>query len=155
MRVDRDPKKDYTFCNANLAANIEPRLGASRAGGVLRKEDIMHVIVQAKNFDVTPALSEFTESHAQKLMRRGRNVIKVTVYLETVERKKNDFTAAKITVKVELPGKDVVLEHQSFDIYSGILEALDRAERVMRKAKERHQGRQQAWLWRKIKTRFS
>ena len=115
----------------------------------------MHVIVQAKNFDVTPALNEFTESHAQKLLRRGRHVIKITVYLEMVERKKNDFHAAKITVRVELAGKDVVLEHQSFDIYSGILEALDRAERVLRKAKERQQGKRRAWLWRKVKARFT
>jgi ribosomal subunit interface protein len=100
----------------------------------------MKVLVQAKNIAVTPAIAQAVTRQAQKLGRLSHKIRKVSAFLEIVERKKNDYQSAKVLLKVDWPGKDLVIERTAFDLYEAIVDASERACRAVRKAKEKRRN---------------
>lgn len=97
----------------------------------------MKVLIQSKTLAVTAALRTFIERQLAKLSRLNPQALSATVFLETIERKKNDLRAAVVRVKVDLPGKDVMIEHRSADLYTAVVEVAERAFRAVKKSKER------------------
>ena len=97
----------------------------------------MNVIVQSKTLVITEALRSFAEQQAEKLRRRGQKISQVTVFLEQVARKKNDVQAATAKFLIELPGKQVVVQHKAHDLYLAISEAAGRATRQVRRFREK------------------
>jgi ribosomal subunit interface protein len=97
----------------------------------------MHVIVQSKTFAVTEALRAFVEKHMTRLFRRQSKVTQVMVYLECVPKKKNDVFATSAKVYIDLPGKNIVVQEKSEDMYLAIMQAAHSAARKLRKVKER------------------
>ncbi len=98
----------------------------------------MQVIVQAKTLVVTSALRAFAEQQAHKLDRLGIRITKVMVYLENVARKTNDPHRSEVRYKVEVPGKDVIVEKKGNNIYSVISAATTGVIRQLTKLKEKH-----------------
>jgi ribosomal subunit interface protein len=66
----------------------------------------------------------------------------VRVYLENIERKKTDPAAAKAKVKLEIPGKDIVVKEAAHDLYAAMTEAFKSAQRQLRKLKDKRLQRQ-------------
>ncbi len=98
----------------------------------------MQVIVQTKTLPVTQALRAFVERQSQKLTKLGLKINKVVVYLENVARKTSDPHRSEVRYRVEVPGKDVVVEKKGNDLYAAITEASLRVTRQLSKLKERH-----------------
>jgi ribosomal subunit interface protein len=100
----------------------------------------MKIFVQAKDMKITQGIKNFVEEKAiRNVARLGQKVISVRVYLENVARKKNDPKGSKAKVQLEMPGKDIVVEGESFDPYQAISEALKAAGRRLRKVKEKRE----------------
>lgn len=97
----------------------------------------MTVLVEAKNLKVTDALRSHVTKQAAKLQKIGKSIVAVRVFLETVAKKNNDPHANKVTFKVSIPGKDVVVRKQAVDMYEAIVQAAKGALRQVRKTAER------------------
>lgn len=98
----------------------------------------MQVIVQTKTLPVTQALRAFVERQSQKLTKLGLKINKIVVYLENVARKTSDPHRSEVRYRVEIPGKDVVVEKKGNDLYAVISDASLRVARQLGKLKERH-----------------
>ena len=109
----------------------------------------MKVIVRSKTLEVTKALRNFIGQQAQKIAKTGQKISKITVFLESIARKKNDLRSATVKFDIDIPGKNVVVKRHAQDMYVAIVDAANRARRYIRKTKEkrltkkRHNGREQ------------
>lgn len=97
----------------------------------------MTVLVEAKNLKVTDALRSHVTKQASKLQKIGKTIVAVRVFLETVAKKSNDPHANKVTFKVSIPGKDVIVIKEAVDMYEAIIQAARGALRQVRKTAER------------------
>lgn len=99
----------------------------------------MQVLVSSKNFVVTKALRKFAQEQAEKVVRLSDHIIKIRVFLESVEKKSNDPAANQARVVVEIPGTDIAVEKQATDMYEAVLKAFEVAQRHVRKHHEKIQ----------------
>lgn len=97
----------------------------------------MTVLVEAKNIEVTSALRMHVERQAEKLKKIGNRITDIRVFLETVPKKNNDPHSNKVTFKVSVPGRDVVVIKQGVDMYEAVVEAARGAFRKVRKTTEK------------------
>lgn len=97
----------------------------------------MTVLVEAKNLKVTEALRNHVTKQASKLQKIGKTIVAVQVFLETVAKKNNDPHANKVTFKVSIPGKDVIVIKEAVDMYEAVVQAARGALRQVRKSAER------------------
>lgn len=104
----------------------------------------MQVIVQTKTLPVTQALRAFVERQSQRLTKMGLKINKIVVYLENVARKTSDPHRSEVRYRVEIPGKDVVVEKKGNDLYAAITDASLRVARQLSKLKEKHLQRRQS-----------
>jgi len=100
----------------------------------------MTVLVQSNSLKVTKALQRFVEDQAAKVLKLGKRVVKIQVYLESIAKKNNDPHANKVTYQVSIPGKDVVVTKGAADMYDAIVDATDSAVRQLRKLYERRRA---------------
>ena len=78
----------------------------------------MKILVQAKDMKVTKAIEVFVNEKVKRMIvKHGKKVLGVKVFLETVARKKSDPQASHAKVEIEVPGKNIVVEEKSFDPY--------------------------------------
>lgn len=98
----------------------------------------MQVLVEGKTLPITAALRAFVEKQAQKLDHLGVKITQVRVFLENVARKTGEAHRSEVRYKVELPGKDIVVERKGPDMYAAIAEAAQRAKLQVAKLKQRH-----------------
>lgn len=101
----------------------------------------MNVIVQSKTFKVTEAIRAFVERQLGKLFRKYDRISQVTVFLESVPKKKNDLSATSAKIYVDVPGKNIVAQEKAQDLYFAIHEATKSAVRQLRKLRERRHKR--------------
>jgi len=98
----------------------------------------MKILVQAKEMKVTKALKEFVDQKVKRtIVKHGKQVLGVRVYLETIMRKKSDPKASQAKVEIEIPGENIVVEGKSFDPYQAISGALNAGARRLRKNQEK------------------
>lgn len=101
----------------------------------------MQVIVEAKNMNVTQALRNFIEEHAQKIEKVAHKITAVRVFLETIPKKNNDPQANQVTFLVEVPGKDVTVRKRAVDMYTAVVGAAHSSVRRVRKEMEKRQDK--------------
>ena len=101
----------------------------------------MNVIVHSKTMVITEALRSFATRQAQRLKNRGQRIANVIVFLEFIQRKKNDARAATAKFLIDLPGKNIVVQERAKDLYFAIHRAALSANRQVRKVKERRMYR--------------
>lgn len=99
----------------------------------------MQVLVSSKNFSVTKALRAYTKEQAEKVLRMSEHVIKIRVFLESIEKLNNDPKANRAKVVVEIPGNDILVEKRAIDMYEAVLKAFEVAQRHVRKHHEKLQ----------------
>jgi ribosomal subunit interface protein len=97
----------------------------------------MRVIVQSKTIEVTSALRAFIRQQVMKIIGRNRKISCVTVFLETIKRRKNDDKSMIVKLVIEVPRKPIVVERRAEDMYKAVVEVTRRAARYLRKRKER------------------
>jgi ribosomal subunit interface protein len=97
----------------------------------------MQIMIQSKTLAVTAALRAFIERQLNKLARLQPRATTVTVFLETVARKKNDLQASVARVKISMPGKDLIIERRAQDLYTAVVDVAEHAFRYLRKTKEK------------------
>lgn len=97
----------------------------------------MRVIVQSKTIEVTAALRAFIRKQVRKLIGKNQHISCVTVFLETVKRRKNDTQAMIVKLYIELPRKPLVIERRAEDMYKAVVDVTRRASRYLRKRKEK------------------
>ncbi len=102
----------------------------------------MQIHVEGKKLEITAALRNFVQTHVHKLEFLGTRVQQVRVFLENVARKTGEANRAGVTIKVEIPGKDIVVEKKGQDMYSVIAMATERVKFQLGKLKLRHRDRQ-------------
>ncbi|MBZ5534709.1 MAG: ribosome-associated translation inhibitor RaiA [Acidobacteriia bacterium] len=89
----------------------------------------MQIDYTGRQMDITPAIKEYTEEHLFKLKRILGDQIKAHVIL-TVEKHRH---IAEITAKARLAA--FVGVHETTDMYSSILGALEKIEKQAKKSK--------------------
>ena len=98
----------------------------------------MKILVQAKSMKVTQGIHNFVKQKvARKISKLGQKVIGVKVYLEDITRKKSDPNGSQAKVKIEIPGKDIIVSEKSHDPYQAISNAIKAGARQLRKIKEK------------------
>lgn len=98
----------------------------------------MKVLIQSKTLEVSAALRDFVERHANRISNHKHRVNSITVFLENITRKKNDQNGALARLTIDVPGKKgVVVERRATDLYAAIVDACERAMRYVRKLKEK------------------
>ena len=97
----------------------------------------MYVFIHSKTIAVTAALRAFAERQARKLVKKGRKIEVVNVFVETIGRKKNDLQSAVAKMQVSIPGKDVIVERRSADLYQALMDVTNSASRQLGKVKDR------------------
>jgi ribosomal subunit interface protein len=97
----------------------------------------MNVIVQSKTLEITEAIRNFALRQSRKLVKKGQRIIQVTIFLEHVKKKKNDLQGATAKFLVTMPGKSVMAQERSKDLYLAISEACHTALRQIGKVKEK------------------
>lgn len=104
----------------------------------------MNVIVQSKTMEVTEAIREFAETHAQKLLEHDPKVAQVTIYLEHNKKKKNDEFGSSAKFLVDEPGKKVLVEEHAKDLYTAIADAARATSLKLSKLKKKNAARSTA-----------
>jgi len=97
----------------------------------------MNVIVHSKTVKLTQAIQAFCHDQCGKLFGKGSRISQVSVFLEDISRKKASNKRASAQIKISVPGKDVVIKRQAHDLYKAIVDATRRAQRQLRKSKEK------------------
>jgi ribosomal subunit interface protein len=97
----------------------------------------MNISVQSKTLELTQALRGYAQRQVLRIFRRLPRVSQVTVFLETVAKKKNDVEASIAKIKIELPGKDIVVERRSKDLYQAITEVSHSAAQTVTRFREK------------------
>jgi ribosomal subunit interface protein len=105
---------------------------------VWQRKDLMNVLVQGKTLPITAALRAFAQRQATKLMGLGVRITQIRVFLENVARKTGEANRAEVRYKIEVPGKDIVIEKKGHDLYSVLVSATERAKQQVLKLKQRH-----------------
>ncbi|HCC84827.1 MAG TPA: ribosome-associated translation inhibitor RaiA [Candidatus Pacebacteria bacterium] len=103
----------------------------------------MQVLVEGKKLTITVALRNFVKQQAGKFETLGLRVRQVRVFLETVTRKTGEANRSEVKFKVELPGKDVIVEKKGQDMYAAIVAATERVKFQLQKLKQKHLERRQ------------
>lgn len=101
----------------------------------------MNIIVQSKTIKLTKAIQAFCRDQSQKLFGKGSRISQITIFLEDISRKKSSNKRASAKLHIAIPGKDVVIRRQAHDLYKAVMDATDRAGRMLRKAKEKKKSR--------------
>ena len=97
----------------------------------------MNVIVHSKTIKLTKAIRVFCQEQCEKLFGKGSHISQVSVFLEDISRKKSSSKRASAKIKISIPGKDVVIRRQAHDLYKAIVDVTRRAQRQLRKSKEK------------------
>jgi ribosomal subunit interface protein len=97
----------------------------------------MNVIVQSKTLVITEAIRSFVTQQTHRLIRKGRKIGQITVFLELIKRKKNDMSAATAKFYVDLPGKNIFVQERATDLYLAISQASRGVARRIGKVKNR------------------
>ena len=82
---------------------------------------------------VTAAIRDYAQKQAQKLTRVSSRITLMRFFLDKVKKKQNDPKSNQVTLKVEIPGKDVVVKEHAVDMYEAINASVDAALRHLRK----------------------
>lgn len=108
----------------------------------------MQILVEGKQLTITAALRAFVQKHAEKLGSLGIRIRQVRVFLENVARKTGEAHRSGVTIRVDMPGKDVVVERKDNDMYTAIVAATERVRLQLNKIKlrqlDRERGRARA-----------
>lgn len=97
----------------------------------------MKVEVQAKDMRVTVAIRNFVNKQISKLEKFSQQLVGTKVFLENLQRKTGDTHRSIAKMKVELPGKDLLVKSVSSDIYTSIRQVVRNASRHLRKRVEK------------------
>ena len=98
----------------------------------------MQILVEGKTLPITAALRAFVKKQATKLAGLGIRITQIRVFLENVARKTGEAHRAEVRYKVEMPGRDIVVEKKGQDLYTAIIDATRRVKVQLTKAKQRH-----------------
>ena len=102
----------------------------------------MQVIVESKNVEVTGAIRDHAQKQAQKLLKVYKKINLARFFLDNIKKKSNDPKANQATLKVEIPGKDIVVKEHAVDMYEAINLAVEAALRHLRKKLEKERTKQ-------------
>jgi ribosomal subunit interface protein len=97
----------------------------------------MKIILQSRNIEVDETLSKFMEQQLSELDRHNFRLVKLTVVLERVEKKKNDSFANQVTLIADWPGENIVVERHAEDLKVAFVDAVERLDHALLKAKEK------------------
>lgn len=97
----------------------------------------MNVILQSRNIMLDEALEAFIQEQLAELDRHGYRLEKITVELDRVKKKKNDTFSNEVTLIADWPGENAVVERHAENMKVAVVDAVERLDRVLRKAKEK------------------
>lgn len=102
----------------------------------------MNIILQSRNIEPDEALQTFIQRQMEEIDRHGYRLEKLTVELSRVEKKKNDTFSNTVRLIADWPGENIVVERHAEDMKVAIVDAAERLDRVLRKAKEKRRDEQ-------------
>lgn len=92
----------------------------------------MQLLFTGRNFDVTPALKDFTTEKLQRIERRGESINKVNITFH-IEK-----LAHIVEANLILDGKDIHATAEAVDMYAAVDELVDKLIGQITKHKEKH-----------------
>lgn len=98
----------------------------------------MQILVEGKKLPITAAMRAFVVKQASKLANLGVNITQIRVFLENVARKTGEANRSEVLYKVEMPGKNIVVEKKGHDVYSAVVDVTERVRLQLVKLKHRH-----------------
>jgi len=98
----------------------------------------MQILVEGKKLPITAAMRAFVEKQAGKLSKLGLKITNIRVFLENVARKKGEANRSEVKYKVEMPGKDLIVEKKGHDIYTAVADVTERMKQQLIKFKQKH-----------------
>jgi len=101
-------------------------------------------IEQVSEFDwrQIAEVEKFMNEQLAELDRHNFNLLKLTVVLERVEKKKNDSFANQVTLIADWPGENVVVERHAEDLKVAFVDAVERLDQALLRAKEKRRDEQ-------------
>lgn len=102
----------------------------------------MNTILQSRNIEVDETLEKFMNQQLAELDRHNFNLLKLTIVLERVEKKKNDSFANQVTLIADWPGENIVVERHAEDLKVAFVDAVERLDQALLKAKEKRRDEQ-------------
>lgn len=99
----------------------------------------MKVLVAAKKLEVTGAMRDFIQAHAEKLSKLHKRITQVRVFIEKIPKKNNDPHANMVTFEIQTPGKNVIVKKRAVDMYQAVVQATQAALRQLRKQYEKRE----------------
>lgn len=98
----------------------------------------MQTFIQSVNFNMDKDLKVYIEDKITSLNKFNDNIIDVEVYLKVqkTSEKENKITE----VKLNLPGKDIVVKKNSKTFEEGVSNCLETLKRSLRKLKEKQRN---------------
>lgn len=100
----------------------------------------MDLIVSGKDFRLTPSLKTYVEKKVGKLGRYWNKIIRARVELD-VDHNQKSGDIYRLEVKLEVPGPDIRLGTKAADMHAAIDEVAHKLERLIARAKGKHEGR--------------
>jgi ribosomal subunit interface protein len=98
----------------------------------------MQILVEGKKLPITAAMRAFVYNQANKLAKLGVKITQIRVFLENVARKKGEANRSEVLYKIEMPGKNLVVEKKGHDVYSAVVAATDRVKLQLARLKQKH-----------------
>jgi putative sigma-54 modulation protein len=96
----------------------------------------MEFKITGRNVEITPPISEYADRKTQRLHRFYDRIQSVTVLVERT----NPTFHVEIIVDIE-GGEDIIAKGHKEDLYAGIDETVDKAERQLHDLKEKRRNR--------------
>ena len=103
----------------------------------------MNIVIGAKNFKLTPALTEYVEEKIGKLEHFWSEIIRANVELATA-RIKSAGELAHVRVWLEVPGRDLEAEVDAAEMYAAIDLILPKLEKQIAKARGKAKERRRS-----------
>lgn len=103
----------------------------------------MNIVVGAKNFRLTPALTTYVEEKVGKLEHFWSEIIRANVEL-SVGRVKSAGEIFHVRVLLEVPGRDIEAEVEAPGMYTAIDIILPKLEKQIAKARGKMKARRRA-----------
>lgn len=98
----------------------------------------MLISIEARNFEFTEAIKTRVEKMVSTQLSVYESYItKATIVLDFMKHRKGGQPNADVSVKLEIPGPDIVAKNSHDDLYEAVDGALDKVVDQMQKRKEK------------------
>jgi putative sigma-54 modulation protein len=100
----------------------------------------MKIQITSQNFKLTKALESFISQNMRKYLKLGQKIHGLTYKFKSHPSKRSHKSKFSCELKIEVPKKTVIVKAADNDLYKLIDQVSEKAEREIRKQKEKRRS---------------